>query len=230
MEGDDVGDRGGVEVLDAADHAAPVGMAQVRLGAHLLEEAAVRRGEDPLPVLLLHHGALGKEVGLVDLEVQQPLGLGPEQRLEMVRGHHRLVGGDVLAGRGVVLAAHVFGEAVELLALHVLRALEHHVLEEVREARLAFGIVGAADVVPDLDADRGAGVALDREHREAVAELALAIVDARHLQGLGRSRGRGRGACQRRAERAGAQAGREQGDGEKTQAHAGDPEASVTTV
>ena len=98
----------------------------------------------------------------------------------------------------------------------------------MREARLAFGIVGAADVVPDLDADGRAGVALDRKHGQAVAELALAIVDARHLQRFGR--GRVRGARRRRAERAGAEAGREQADGEKTQAHAGDPEASVTTV
>jgi hypothetical protein len=29
------------------------------------------------------------------------------------------------------------------------------VLEEMREARLPFGIVGAADVIPDLDADVG---------------------------------------------------------------------------
>jgi hypothetical protein len=221
VEGDDVGDRRRIEVLDAADHAAAVRMAQVGPGAHLLEEAAVGRGQDPLPVLLLHHRALGAEVGLVDAQVGEPLGLGPEQRLEMVRRHHRLVGGDVLAGEGVVLAADVLGEAVELLALHVLRALEHDVLEEMREARLAFGVVGAADVVPDLDADRRAGVALDRKQGEAVVELALAVDDARHLQRLGR--GRGGGARRARAERAGGEAGREERDRDEAGVHAGVP-------
>jgi hypothetical protein len=40
---------------------------------------------------------------------------------------------------------------------------------------------------PDLDAHRRAAVALDREDGEAVAELALAVGDARHLQRAGRA-------------------------------------------
>ena len=42
-----------------------------------------------------------------------------------------------------------------LLVADVLRALEHHVLEEVREAGLADFLAGRADVVGDIDVYEG---------------------------------------------------------------------------
>ena len=100
----------------------------------------------------------------------------------MVRRHDLVILGCVVAGAGVVLAADVFGEAIELLGAQVGRGLEHHVLEEMGEARAAGRVVAAADAVPDLHADRRAGVALDREHLQAIAEAALAIDDRLDLE------------------------------------------------
>ncbi len=127
-------------------------------------------------------GALGREVRLVDLEVHHPLGLGPEQRLEVVRRHDLVVLGDVVAGRRVVGAADVLGQPIELLVAQVGRALEHHVLEEVGEARAAGRIVAAADVIPDLHAHRRARAVLDRDHLQAVGETPLAVDDRSDLQ------------------------------------------------
>src|SRR3546814_5824729 len=66
-----------------------------------------------LAVLLIHHRALGLEVRLVHVEVGQPLGLGPQQGLQVVARHHLEIVGDVVAGGGVVGAADVLGERSE---------------------------------------------------------------------------------------------------------------------
>jgi hypothetical protein len=87
----------------------------------------------------------------------------------MIRRHDVVVLGVVIAGGRVVRAADVLGHPVELLGLEIARALEHQMLEEMREARAAFGIVLAADVVPDLDADRRTGMILERDDAQPVA-------------------------------------------------------------
>ena len=63
------------------------------------------------------------------------------------------------------------------IALHVLRSLKHHVLEEVREAGPARRFVRRADVVPEVDADDGQPAILREDHFEAVRQRVLLDVD-----------------------------------------------------
>ena len=49
------------------------------------------------------------------------------------------------------LRAGAFEQLEVRVARHVLRALEHHVLEEMREAGAAGCFVRGADVVPEID-------------------------------------------------------------------------------
>ena len=65
------------------------------------------------------------------------------QRLEVVRAVQR--------GRGVERPAGALHQAEVLALFDVRRALEHHVLEQVREAGLAGLLVLAADRVPQVD-------------------------------------------------------------------------------
>ena len=61
-----------------------------------------------------------------------------------------------------------------MLALaDVLRALKHHVFEEVREAGAAFFFVARADVVGDGDGISGRAVVLGKDHAQPVVELVL---------------------------------------------------------
>ena len=84
------------------------------------------------------------------------------------------VGGHVLAGEGVVLAAEPGDDLGELADRDLVGRLEHQVLEEVGDAGHALGLVGGADLVPDHVRDDGGAVVGDDDHLHAVGELELA--------------------------------------------------------
>src|SRR5690606_19866908 len=104
-------------------------------------------------------------------------------------------GRKVAAGEGVLASAVLGDDARELAGREPLRPLEHHVLEDVRDAGGTVLLVAAADLVPYLrDDDRRAMVPLDDE-LQAVVEQVFA--------GPGRRVGR---LCAVRGERDGRQA------------------------
>ena len=67
--------------------------------------------------------------------------------------------------------------AVEVLAVHVLRTLEHQVLEEVREPRAAFHLVLGAHSVPEVDLDKGDRVVFAEDDMQAIVEVVLLVGD-----------------------------------------------------
>jgi hypothetical protein len=192
VEGAHVVEGGGVQLLDRADARPVIGVGGVGgLGHHQAEQPAVGVGQHPLTQLLLHHVALGLEVGLVHHEGAHPLGLHPDQALQVVGRHHLVVVGEVVVGGGVVEAAHVLGEAVDALRREVPGGLEHHVLEEMGEAGAALRIVLRPDAVPDLDGDVGGGPVGRDIDLEPVGQGAVGVDDGRHHGGGPRGQGRG---------------------------------------
>jgi hypothetical protein len=120
--------------------------------------------------LFAHHLLLVVEVLLAHVQRPHALRLQPEGQLHAVRGHVLVVVRVVEARRAVEVAAvglHVF-RVLELL--HVRRALEHHVLEEVGEPGAALGLDAEADAVVDGDGGHGRGVILGDHELEAVGE------------------------------------------------------------
>ena len=67
------------------------------------------------------------------------------------------------------------------VAGHVLRALEHHVLEQVREAGAPRLLVRRADVVPEVHRDERQAVVLRQDHLEAVRQRVLLERDVRNV-------------------------------------------------
>ncbi len=65
----------------------------------------------------------------------------------------------------------------------VLRALEHHVLEEVREAGASLALVARADVVLDDDGVDRRRVILGDDHAQAVLELRVGELDLADRRG-----------------------------------------------
>ena len=130
-----------------------------------------------------------------ELEVTHALGLELHREAD-VRGRHGVViGGDVLGREGVGLPADLLEQARVLLGRDVLRALEHHVLEHVRDAADADVLVLRAHVIEDLHRRDGRLVVGEEEHLEAVGELPRLDVE------LGRDRGlRGAGFARRGAD------------------------------
>ena len=196
----DVLERGGVEIRHRPDRRVVVGMllrVEVRL------ELFLPRAVWPVVVrpalLVLDDLALVVEVLLAERleERRHAVGFEPQRQVELV-GRHRLeVVRPIEPGRAVHRAAGRLDEGDVLGLGDVLGALEHHVLEQVGEARLARLFVLGADVVPDVDRDDGGEVVLGDDQAQAVGEALVGEGHgrdgqrgSRHARLLGCGRGR----------------------------------------
>ena len=154
---------------------------------HLLDERAevvVVHRRAPLRV---HDAALALDHLRVEVEVAHAVGLEVEDEPGGARGEPVLVHGDVRAGVGVVASAARLHHAVELARRAILRAVEHHVLEVVRDAGDARPLVAAADAVPGVHGDVGDVVVRPDDDLEAVRQRARDdAVGARHRGRRGR--------------------------------------------
>ena len=68
---------------------------------------------------------------------------------------------------------------------HVARALEHEVLEQVREAGAAGLLVARANDVPDVDGHHGREMVRRDDHAQAVGQRPLAELDRGQVGGPG---------------------------------------------
>ena len=164
-----------------------------------------------LALLVLDHAALLVERLLVDRaeQVAHAVGLHPQRHVERGGRHVLEVVGAVGVGGAVLVGGADQLERLEELALVVLRAVEHQVLEQVREAGAAGRLVLAADVVPEVDRhDRRLAVGV-HDHAQAVGQRELLVRDVdgrlgRRLHGGGHEGGAARSAVARaRARRGG---------------------------
>ena len=135
---------------------------------HRLPELRAGVGVAVHPPLLEHDVALGGDHVVGELKPGHPVGLELHAGAQMLFGHLLEIGGEVGAGEGVLHSAD-FGDEFGELALGMgLRALEHQVLEEMGDARLARRIVGRAVTVPDHVGDDGGAMVGNDHDLEAV--------------------------------------------------------------
>ncbi len=179
-------ERCGREVLHRPDDGVRVGVA---VGEQVLEDDRERpavRLVLALPLLVLYDVALIVE--LLDRQrVEQErhtIGLEPQGVLERLARNGLEVVRAVVVRRSVdapraEVRASALGER-QVLALHVLRALEHHVLEEVGKAGAAGLLVLRADVVPQVDVYGGQLVIFMEDDLEAVRERVLLELQLGH--------------------------------------------------
>ena len=152
---------GSVEILEVflgprrdvgrpADDGELVGVRDVGRGANLFHQPADVVVVDGRAALRGNDAALALDGLGVEFEVLETLGLDFEDGFERRSREPVLVDRDVVRRGGVVLAAGRFHDAVELARLQVLCAVEHHVLEKVREsggARVTVTPAGAHEKV-----------------------------------------------------------------------------------
>ena len=147
-------------------------MAREERRLHALRESA--------PRIVLAHAQLLQDDGflrLVLLRVEQEalhaVGLDLERLLPAVRGQLEPICRVIRGRERVVVAAQRRRDQVDGALAEALRALEHHVLEEVRDAGFALLLVARADLVPEHQRDDGVEMALCQDHAHAVRERAL---------------------------------------------------------
>ena len=158
-----------------------------------------------LATLVLHRVALHFEFFLGHCIQQEPhaITFEPQHAFEQVARHGFEIVGAVFVGSTVHVATG-FGYGADVLFIgYVLRSLEHHVLEEVGEARALWLFPRRAHMVGDIHMHQRIAVVFVHDYGEAVVELEFAVgndqvaVAGRHgfQQGVADWRGcfRGRG-------------------------------------
>ena len=109
-----------------------------------------------------------------------------ELLIALDEGAEVTLNGLVLLGVSVGPAAGLLDELVHHPVGDVRRALEHEVLEEVRQAGAAGSLVGGADAVPGDDGDRRRAVVGQEQDAQTVLERHLVM--AQHVAGAGAGR------------------------------------------
>ena len=163
-----------VQVSDRTDHAVLVGVSHKGVLLDVQAQPAVGTGQHTLPILLLNHRAFGDKVRIIDAQVRHPVGLRPEQRLQVVRWNRLVIHRLILLRKRIVRSANILRQAIKVFIFLVLRRFEHHVFEQVREPRAIRRVVFATDSIADHDCDSRALMILDGKNPQPVGERAPA--------------------------------------------------------
>ena len=167
-----------IQILHRSDRRMLVGEVVVEHFAEALVCAAVRLVVDAQAPLFLHRVTLIVQLLLRDLERAHAIGFQKQRELELVRGQRLEVEREIGVRRAVHRSA-VREHLVEVFAVaDVLRALEHHVLEEVREAGEPLALVARADVVRDVKRNDGRAVVLHELHAQTILQRDLGELHA----------------------------------------------------
>ena len=135
VKGAGVVDGGGVQLLDRADHAAAIdAFVEAVVADHEPLEPTIGRGIDPLAQLLLHDVAFVVEGLHVHHRPGHPLGVSPQDRLQILGRHGLVIVGEILARRGVARAASIGHQGGDLAIGGVHRLAAEDVFEQVGEA------------------------------------------------------------------------------------------------
>ena len=159
-----------LDLVRPADDRRAVGMMGEQGRLHRLVELGAGIGVAMHAPLLQHHVALRRHHLVGQRQAGHAVGLELHQFGEVLLGDALEIGGVVVAGEGVLLAADL-GDAPGELALRVgLGALEHQVFEEMGDARLALRVVGRAVAVPDHVGDHRRPAVGNDDDGQAVVE------------------------------------------------------------
>ena len=132
---------------------------------------------DPHPALFLDHFTLGLERLLVDPQRGHPVRFQPERERQVLCRRGLPEDRRVFVGGRVALPADADDVGGMAFGLDVLRALEHHVLEEVREACAARLFVLGSDVIPELGVHDRRRVIFEQHDLQPVGQRGHGVVE-----------------------------------------------------
>ena len=157
-----------LDLVAPADDRNAVGVVSEQRRLHRLAELRAGVGVAMHPPLLEHDVPLGGDDFVGQHEPGHPVGLERHAGLEVLFGDLLEIGGEIIAGEGVLLAADLGDEFGEFALGMGLGALEHQMFEKMGDARLARRIVGGAVAIPDHMRDDRRAVVGNDDDLEAV--------------------------------------------------------------
>ena len=120
-------------------------------------------------LFLDHLDFLGKLIGR-QLEAGQAVGFQLQGNGQAVAGQHLVVGGVIVAGKGVFLGTQFTQDARGFAGAELAAALEHHVFEGVGQAGLAGRLVAGANLVPELADHHWCAMIFAHDDLEAIVQ------------------------------------------------------------
>ncbi len=165
--------RHGLDVVEETDRRVLVGVLGEGELPHLLEHRldGVRNA---LVVLAQHGQGLGAERVFGVLQVLEAVGLHVHHGGQLAHRADDVVGRPVVGRVGVRIGAHPLEDVVVLVLRVLVGTAEHHVLEEVGEAAVAWlDLVAGAGAHHGVIGHRPRAVVGDDDHLEAVVERGL---------------------------------------------------------
>jgi len=166
----DVAQAQALEVLHPSNDRPVVGMGQVHRRLDPLDQKAHRRILHRLPPLLADDRHLGLELLLHQEQVLHPVGFQLERDLQAVGRHALVEDGAVAGGKGVVRHPLLLQDPVEGTLRETRRALEHQVLEDVRDPGEAAAFVARSHPITERQAGGRAQTAGHGEDLQAVVQ------------------------------------------------------------
>ena len=132
-----------------------------------------------LPFLVLHDATLLVHFCGVDHAEQMahPVRFHPQRDVERGGRNVLEIVGAVVVGRAVLVGRTDALERLEVVVVEVFAAVEHQMLEQMREPRATGLLVLGADVIPDVHGDDGRLVVLVHQQRQAVLQYEPLIRD-----------------------------------------------------
>ncbi len=135
--------------------------------------------------LFFNHLDFAGELFRRQAQAGQTVGFQLEGHAQAVAGQHLVVGGVVVAGKGIFFGAQLAQYPRGLAGTELAAALEHHVFEGVGQAGFAGCLVTGADLVPELGHHHWRAVVFAHYQFQAVSQFEL----------MGGLRGRVGGQC-----------------------------------
>ena len=163
---------GGIEIFEISVKIVRVGIGVEGFSGQIdSEEKAIGLIHHVYANFFFHHVSLIFEILGRKIERLHAVGFEPEQCIQSRQRSGLNVFGKIVARIAVESAAAAFRHAVKDALGRNRRALEHHVFEEMREARAALRLKAKSDAVADANSESRRGMIFGNHDGQAVRQL-----------------------------------------------------------
>ena len=147
----DIFDHRIVDILNAADGPALIGRVSMGHEVQFLDGFSIGTVADPQLKLFNHDRALIVKIDLGDRQAGHAVRFQPQRQRKLVGWQRLIIGGYINRGISIYDAPSRRNELAHAAFRQIWRAFKHHVFKQMGESASAFGVIGSADLIPDIN-------------------------------------------------------------------------------